>query len=86
MNVIFVFNSVTAAKRVEKTIGKYGVLSNVIHTPKCLGRGGCSHSVRFDERNVDVVKKVILASEIGISGAYREIYYNGTCSYKQLEL
>ena len=86
MNVIFVFNSVTAAKRVEKTIAKYGVLSKVIHTPKGLGRGGCSHSVRFDERNVDIVKKVILASEIDILGAYREIYYNGTCSYRQLTL
>ena len=86
MNVIFVFSSVTAAKRVEKTIAKYGVLSKIIHTPSGLGRSGCSHSVCFDEKHLEIVKKIIFASEVDIQNAYKQVLHNGAYIYKEIGL
>ena len=84
--MIFVFSSVTAAKRVEKTIAKYGVLSQVIHTPKVIGKGGCSHSVRFKDRDYELVEKIIAKSEINPIGAYYEIFSNGACVYSEVKI
>ena len=86
MYIIFVFSSVTAAKRVEKTIAKHGVLSQIIHTPKSLGKGGCSHSVRFNKKDLDVVTKVITNSDISLLGAYYEMITNGRAIYNALVL
>ncbi len=84
--MIFVFSSVTAAKRVEKTIAKHGVLSQVIHTPKSLGKNGCSHSVRFNEKYFDLVHKLVTKSEISPIGAYYEVISNGNYFYNEIKI
>ena len=84
--MIFVFSSVTAAKRVEKTIAKHGVISQIIHTPKSLGKSGCSHSVRFKDADFDVVRKVVSNSEITPLGAYYETFSNGRHIYSEVRL
>lgn len=86
MNVIMVFNTVTTAKRVEKTLANYGVLSKVIHTPKAIGAGGCSHSVYFNERYIESVKRIIYTSDVEIKGVYKELNCNGSYLYKEIDL
>ena len=84
--MIFVFSSVTAAKRVEKTIAKFGVLSQIIHTPKSLGKGGCSHSVRFKQKDFEIVKRIIANSEITPIGAYYEVVSGENYVYSEVKI
>lgn len=42
--------SVTTAVRFSRELEKHGIRTDVIHTPAKINAGGCSYSVRVDER------------------------------------
>ena len=84
MNIILVFGSVTAAKRVEKTIAKYGILSKTISTPKVISKTGCSHSIKLYESNLNDVFNIIRHSDVEIKGIYKEFDINGKPVYKEV--
>ncbi len=86
MNILLMFSSVTAAKRIEKTIAKYGVLSTVVHTPKSISKSGCSHSVRISERNLTLVLKLLENSDVRPLGVFKEYNVSEKCVYKELVL
>lgn len=86
MNILLIFNSATSAKRVEKTIAKFGILSTVVHTPKSISKTGCSHSVRIAESDYKMVCNILSERDIYILGAYKEMKISGKYAYKELVL
>lgn len=66
-----VAGSVTVAERLRRTIEKkIGFPAYVVKTPPPIRTGGCSYSVKFDDRALNVVKEIL--SESGFS--YKKIY------------
>lgn len=66
-----VIGSSTTAQRLKKALEKRaGIPAYVVKTPPKLRTGGCSYSVKVDDRKVDAVRKIM--SDSGIS--YKKIY------------
>lgn len=86
MNILLIFSSATSAKRVEKTLAKFGILSTVVHTPRSISKTGCSHSVRITESDYKKVCNVLSERDIYILGAYKEMKISGKYAYKELML
>ena len=84
MNMLLIFGSATAAKRVEKTVAKYGVIAKVIHTPANISKSGCSHSVKINEKDFRDVVRVLSNSDIKILGAFKEYNVSGKVLYKEM--
>lgn len=82
-NVIFVFNSVTGAKKAERAAMMHGISGSVIHTPKSLSENGCSHSLRVNERYANVLIKYFKEFEIGYKSIYDEKIVKGEYSYRR---
>lgn len=66
-----VIGSSTTAQRLKNNLERVaGIPSYVVKTPPRIRTGGCSYSVKADDRALDTVKKIARSS--GIS--YRKIY------------
>lgn len=66
-----VAGSATTAERLRRAIERtIGFPAYVVKTPPPIRKGGCSYSVKLDDRALDAVKKIIRGS--GIS--YKKIY------------
>ena len=51
--------SVTTATRLKKAAEKIiGFPAYVVHTPSALNQGGCSYSVRVDDRALNEIRKI----------------------------
>lgn len=83
---IIVLNSVTSAKRIEKTALKEGMLCQIIHTPKVISKFGCSHSVRVEERHYKRIMEIVNNMDVKYQGIYSELCEKGECRYKELRL
>lgn len=67
--------SSTNAERLKKSAERrLGFPAYVVHTPAAVSTGGCSYSVRMDDRALDEVRKI--ASDIGIT--IKNIYITKT--------
>lgn len=78
---ILVGSSTTAArlkKVVEKTVGYPAYL---VHTPAELRQGGCSYSVRVDDRAMQDIKIIASDNYIPVKGIYIEKMENGERVY-----
>ena len=66
-----VVGSSTAAARLKKAVEKIvGFPAYVVHTPSAINKGGCSYSVRLDDRALDEIRTI--ADENGLS--FKKIY------------
>ena len=80
--MLVTIGSVTTAARVAKTIeNTLGVSVSVVHTPSELNNGGCSYSVRFNDKYESDVQKLITEYKMPVRKWYREIYNNGQRVY-----
>ncbi len=78
---ILVGSSTTAA-RLKKVVEKVvGFPAYVVHTPAGLNQGGCSYSVRVDDRAASDVKKIAADNYIPIKKIYTEKTENGERVY-----
>lgn len=82
--MLLIFGSATTAKRVEKTASKYGIISNVIHTPKSISKSGCSHAVRLNEKDFNNIRNILINSDIKVLSVYKEYSVNGQTVYKEM--
>ena len=65
--------SVTTATRLKKVAEKIiGFPAYVVHTPSALNQGGCSYSVRVDDRALNEIRKIAGDNEIPIRRIYIE--------------
>ena len=68
-----VVGSVTAAERLKKAAEKIvGFPAYVVHTPAAIHHGGCSYSVRFDDRALDEIRRLAVDNGISFKGIYIE--------------
>lgn len=65
-------------KAAEKIIG---FPAYVVHTPSALNQGGCSYSVRVDDRALNEIRKIAGDNEIPIRRIYIERTVNGERVY-----
>ncbi len=74
--------SVTTATRLKKAAEKnIGFPAYVVHTPSAIHAGGCSYSVRIDDRAIDDIKTIAADNEISVRGIYIEKKENGERVY-----
>ncbi|MDY3031544.1 MAG: putative Se/S carrier-like protein [Clostridia bacterium] len=74
--------SVTSAERLAKALeSAAGYPAYVVHTPSGIKNGGCSYSVRCDERILPLLKDISQSQGIKIKGIYQEKYENGERVY-----
>lgn len=77
--------SVTSASRLAKAAERIGGYpAYVVHTPTALRHGGCSYSVRCDERIFPSVNDIADAAGITVNGIYSEKYENGERVYRDI--
>ena len=70
-----VVGSATTAERLKKAVEKnVGFPAYVVHTPAAVNHGGCSYSVRIDDRAITEIRTI--ADNIGIS--VKKIYIEKT--------
>ena len=61
-----VVGSATAAERLKRAAERIvGFPAYVVHTPAAIHHGGCSYSVRLDDRALNEIKKI--SADNGIS-------------------
>lgn len=63
------FESTHSAIKAEKTLKKEGLKVKIIPVPTEIS-AGCGLSIRFNEEDLDKVKKIIKESVIEVSGYY----------------
>lgn len=74
--------SVSTATRLKKVVENIiGFPAYVVHTPSVLNQGGCSYSVRLDDRALDDIKRMADENEIQIKRIYIEEIKNGERVY-----
>ncbi len=70
-----VVGSATAAERLKRAAERIvGFPAYVVHTPAAIHHGGCSYSVRLDDRALNEIKKI--SADNGIS--FKKIYIEKT--------
>ncbi len=70
-----VVGSATAAERLKRAAERIvGFPAYVVHTPAGIRHGGCSYSVRLDDRALNEIKKI--SADNGIS--FKKIYIEKT--------
>ncbi len=80
--ILITVGSVTTAARLEKYLRKrMGIRSSVVHTPSEINNGGCSYSLRIDEKFLDIVKTAISEAGIRVRKFYIEDYCEGEKKY-----
>ena len=68
-----VVGSATAAERLKKMSERIvGFPAYVVHTPAAIHHGGCSYSVRLDDRALNDVKAILYDNGISFKGIYIE--------------
>lgn len=74
--------SVTTAMRLKRLLEKKcGCPAEVVHTPSQLNSGGCSYSVRVDNRYLDTVRNTAEEYTVGIRKIYLDEYTGGERIY-----
>ncbi|MCG8502949.1 MAG: DUF3343 domain-containing protein [Firmicutes bacterium] len=81
---LVIYSSITLANRVKRRVAKDGSYVGIIHTPKCISKGGCSYAIRCKKHKLADVKKVSAALKITIRGIYREINEDGNKVYYEV--
>lgn len=71
--MLITIGSITTATRAAKLIKRnIGAYAQVVATPSELNRGGCSYSVRFNDRYELEVRRLADEYEIPIKRIYKE--------------
>ncbi len=74
--------SATTAERLKKAAEKIiGFPAYVVHTPSSLNKGGCSYSLRLDDRALNEIRKIAADNRIPIRKIYIEKHENGERVY-----
>lgn len=77
-----VVGSATAAERLRKTAEKnIGIPAYVVKTPAPIRKGGCSYSVRIDDRALNMIKKIARDRGLSYKGIYTVRKKNGESVY-----
>lgn len=68
-----IVGSVTTAARLKRLAERIiGIPVYVVHTPSAINRGGCSYSLRLDNRALGDIKAIAADNNITLKGIYTE--------------
>ncbi len=71
--MLITIGSITTATRLARLIEKnIGNPAEVLHTPSAINRGGCSYSVRINEKYENAVRRIIADHKVPVKRFYRE--------------
>lgn len=74
--------SATTAERLKKAVERnVGFPAAVVHTPSALSTGGCSYSLRLDDRMLGDIRRIASDNHIPIRRIYIEKKENGESVY-----
>lgn len=74
--------SITSAERMARAIeGLSGLPAYVVHTPQAIRDGGCSYSVRCDEKALALIDDIAKDNGITVKKKYIERMNNGERAY-----
>lgn len=77
-----VVGSATSAERLKRTAERsIGFPVYVVKTPASIRKGGCSYSVRTDDRALDMIKKIAREKGFSYKGIYKVYNKNGERVY-----
>lgn len=77
-----VVGSSTSAERLKRAVERVvGFPAYVVHTPAPIRQGGCSYSVRIDDRALDEIRTIAAENIISFKGIYIEKTENGERVY-----
>ncbi len=80
-----VTGSITTATRLARILEKTaGIPADVVHTPSAIKSGGCSYSVRINDRALQIVRTVIEQYKINIKSIYTEVLSDGEREYHDI--
>lgn len=83
--MLVTIGSITTATRFSRIIErKIGVPSEVMHTPSSIRKGGCSYSVRFDERYYERIRDIVKEYSVPVRRYYSEQMVDGRRVYHAL--
>lgn len=78
---IAVFQSMSIVNKVKRYLAQRGEAFEMIHSPACISKGGCSFSLRFEEREMEILINAL--RELGINAVeiFREVIADGVKNY-----
>lgn len=80
-----VTGSITSTTRLAKAVEQIsGYPAYVVHTPSAIRSGGCSYSVRCDDRLLPMVHNIADDNGISVKKIYKEKYVNGERVYSDI--
>ena len=85
LKLIITVGSVTTAVRIKKKLSSLGDKSaSVIHTPSFINSGGCSYSVKTDNKNLNLVTSLAEEKQIKYKKLFTESNDNGGTEYHDI--
>lgn len=78
---IIVGSTITAARLKKAVEKRVGFPAYIVHTPSEISSGGCSYSLRLDDRMLGEIRKIAADSGISIKKIYIEKIENGERVY-----
>lgn len=84
--VLISFASSTTGSRLKNLAAKEQIRNvSITQTPKGIKTGGCSYSLRVDERDLDLILSIAQKHRISYIGIYAENYdIRGNVVYRRL--
>ena len=77
--MLITIGSITTATRAANVIySKTGIKGKVVHTPSEINQGGCSYSIRYNDDQEAVLRRVVRENRIPAKKWYKEAsgYYD----------
>ena len=83
--IIIVLGSVNIAAKLFKHVQRSGCLKcELIKTPAVISGGGCSYSIKAEEKFLKMIENEALKRKIKIKDIYREISEEGVYKYESI--
>ena len=77
-----VVGSATVAERLKRAVERsIGYPAYVVQTPAPIRKGGCSYSVRTDDRALGMMNKIVRSSGLSYKKIYKVMNVNGERVY-----
>ncbi|NLM49778.1 MAG: DUF3343 domain-containing protein [Clostridiaceae bacterium] len=81
--MIAIFSSLTTVNRIKRYFQSHGEVVTILQTPKELSKGGCTYSIRLQERQLRLLRQAAEELGVKIKGIYRETQQGGKRVYER---
>ena len=83
--ILVVVGAITSTTRLGTVLEKNGCKNiNIIRTPIVISSGGCSYSLKMDEKDIDVLRSVTASRRFRIKKIYSVNDSGQECEYNDI--